>query len=78
MRETTPGERWHSETVEFDGVSVKVFKGYDGKVVVQIDTPKDKHIAPNEVPVLRVNMNDSRLWQGYDNGSQRFGQQERT
>ncbi len=54
--------------------SVRIFKGHDGKVVIQIDTPHDPpHIAENGQPVCRVRINDARIWEGFEDGTEEYG-----
>ena len=64
-----------AKTITFDGVEVLLFTGHDGKLVIQIDTGDSKHIADNGQPVVRVNMNDARLWEGFNDGDESYGDQ---
>lgn len=68
-------KRTHSETIEFNGYEVQVFTSeLDSKTVIQIDGPNDDRLmSKHGQPVLRVNLNDARLWEGYQDGHEETG-----
>ena len=62
-------------TLENDatGVEITVCRSdIDGKTVVFIDT-SEIDMADNGQPVLRVRMNDARIWEGFSDGSEMYG-----
>jgi hypothetical protein len=56
-----------------EGVQVVIYKGEDGVMVVQIGTPDDRLMADNGMPTLRVRMNDARIWEGFKDGTEVYG-----
>ena len=52
---------------------IYTFIGVDGKVVVQIETVPPFPLAMNEQPLLRVNINDGRVFEGFKDGHAEFG-----
>lgn len=54
----------HKNRIECDGVTVTLFRGDDGMVVVEVVTPRDRHINPDETPRVRVWMNDHLQYDG--------------
>ena len=52
--------------------TVEIFPGEDGKPVVVIDTTNCRE-ANNGQPVLRVRVNDARIWEGFADGSEEYG-----
>lgn len=57
------------------GYELSCWKDVEGKPVFQLNTPTSLvDMAPNGQPVCRVNMNDARLWEGFADGSEEYGE----
>ena len=71
-------KRTHSAILVFNGYEVQIFTSeLDGKTVIQIDGPDESEgsdlMSEHGQPVLRVNLNDARLWEGYKDGHEETG-----
>lgn len=64
------------QTIIYGTLTFEVYiSDMDGKAVLQIDTEDGFPQAHNGLPILRINLNDGRCWEGLADGSEEYGEQ---
>lgn len=61
-----------------ENLEVSVFRSnFDGKLTVEIYTGDiaEADQSENGIPILRINLNEATLWEGFNDGSESYGRE---